>query len=356
MWPSPWGRSAEMAAVPSTPLPVVHAAQLEDASPQRCWLVERLWARAAVGVLAGAPKLGKTWLGLDLALSVASATPCLDTFAIHDPGPVLLYLAEDAAPTIKARLRGLCRHRGLQLERVPVWLIAVPTLRLDLDRDQQRLHDTVAALRPRLLLLDPFVRLHSTAVNENDAGDVSALLAYLRGLQRAFDLALIVVHHTRKNGRPGGGGENLRGSGDFFAWLDSGLHLHRQQDRLVLTVQHRAAVAPAALTLRLHTSDDAQDTHLEVVDPPTSAADLSQDLAPDVLAALGQQPLTRAQLRARLRVRNQRLGVTLARLAQEGRIGRQQDQWVIPVPTPIVYGDGNGSDGGPLALPVASQA
>ncbi|MEW6751440.1 MAG: AAA family ATPase [Candidatus Latescibacterota bacterium] len=343
-----------MAAVPLTPLPVVHAAQLEEATPQRCWLVERLWGRAAVGILGGAPKLGKTWLGLDLALSVASATPCLDTFAIHQPGPVLLYLAEDAAPTVKARLRGLCHHRGLDLQALPIWVLAVPTLRLDLDTDQQRLHDTVAGLRPRLLLLDPFVRLHSAAVNENDAGDVSALLAYLRGLQRAFEVAVVVVHHTRKNGR--GGGEDPRGSGDFLAWLDSGLHLHRHQDRLVLTVQHRAAAAPAALTLRLHTSDHADDTHLEVLGAPTPSADRSQDLEADVLAVLGQQPLTRAQLRARLRVRNQRLGLTLARLAQQGRIGRQQDQWVIPVPTPIVYGDGNGSDAASLALALGSPA
>jgi hypothetical protein len=334
-----------MAAAAMTPLPVVHAAQLQDAPPQRCWLVEQLWARAAVGVLAGAPKLGKTWLGLDLALSVASATPCLDTFAVHDPGTVLLYLAEDAAPAIKARLTGLCRHRGLELHKVPLWLLAVPTLRLDLDTDQRRLYDTLATLRPRLLLLDPFVRLHSAALNENDAGDVSALLAYLRGLQRTFDLALVVVHHTRKNGRPGGAGENVRGSGDFIAWLDSGLHLHRQQDRLLLTVQHRAAPAPAALSLRLHSGDPDGDTHLEVVDPPATPPAPSLDLEAEVLATLGQQPLTRAQLRARLRVRNQRLGATLARLAQAGHIARQQDQWVIPVPTPTVHRERNGGDG-----------
>lgn len=322
---------------PIAPLPVVRAAQLEDPGPQRCWLIERLWARAGVGIIGGAPKLGKSWLGLDLALSVASATPCLDTFAIHQPGPTLLYLAEDAAAAIKARLSGLCRHRGLDLEALPIYVITAPTLHLDLDTDQRRLHDTVAALRPRLLLLDPFVRVHSTAINENDAGDVSALLAYLRDLQRTFELAVVVVHHSRKNGRPGSAGQNLRGSGDFHAWYDSSLHLHRHKDGLVLTPEHRAAPAPAPMTLRLHAGERADDTHFEVVDAPCAPHDPASHLEADILAALGQQPLTRAQLRATLRVRNQRLGVTLDHLAQDGRITRQHDQWVVPIPALIEH-------------------
>jgi len=225
-------------------LPVVRACDLEDLCPERRWLVDRLWARAGVGIIGGSPKLGKSWLGLDLAVSVASATPCLDTFDVQEPGPALLYMAEDAAPAVKARLKGLCRHRGLDLSALPIHVITVPTLRLDLDADQGRLHNTLAALRPRLLLLDPFVRLHN--INENDAGEVSAILAYLRGLQRTFDLAVVVVHHSRKNARPGAAGTNLRGSSDFHAWSDSSLYLHHLKDAVVLTPEHRAAKAPDA--------------------------------------------------------------------------------------------------------------
>ncbi|MBK8999599.1 MAG: AAA family ATPase [Myxococcales bacterium] len=49
--------------------------------------------------------------------------------------------------------------------------------------DQRRLHKTLAALRPRLLVLDPFVRLHR--IDENSAAEVSAVLAFLREVQRA---------------------------------------------------------------------------------------------------------------------------------------------------------------------------
>src|SRR3990172_6740345 len=96
-------------------LPVVPAAELDEPDPGRRWLVEGLWARAGVGIIGGAPKSCKSWLALDLALSVASATPCLETFAVAEPGRVLVYIAEDAAAVVKERLPGPWRGRGPDL-------------------------------------------------------------------------------------------------------------------------------------------------------------------------------------------------------------------------------------------------
>ncbi|MBK8994487.1 MAG: AAA family ATPase [Myxococcales bacterium] len=72
----------------------------------------------------------KSWLGLDLALSVASATPCLGRFEVRDPGPVLLYLAEDAPGVVKQRLAGLCAPRGLEPDPLPIHVVTAPSLRL----------------------------------------------------------------------------------------------------------------------------------------------------------------------------------------------------------------------------------
>ena len=58
--------------------------------------MEGLWGASSVGVIGGAPKCAKTWLGLDMALSVATGTACLGKYAVPEPGPVLVYLAEDA--------------------------------------------------------------------------------------------------------------------------------------------------------------------------------------------------------------------------------------------------------------------
>ena len=96
-------------------LPVQQAAALELQPPEQTWLIQELWGQAAVGIIGGAPKCCKSWLGLDMALSVASATPCLGRFAVQAQGPALVFLAEDSLPAVRARLAGLCAHRQLDL-------------------------------------------------------------------------------------------------------------------------------------------------------------------------------------------------------------------------------------------------
>jgi RecA-family ATPase len=315
-------------------LPVVRAAKLADAPETERWLVTSLWARAAVGILGGAPKCCKSWLALELSVSVASCTPCLGRFAVEDPGSVMLYMAEDSAAVVKSRLAGLCRHRGLELDAIPIDVITAPSVRIDRERDQERLARTVRRAAPRLLVLDPFVRLHR--VDENDAGQVSAVLGYLRALQRDLDVAVLVVHHARKNGSVGGqAGQSLRGSGDLHAWGDSNLYLRRQQAALTLTIEHRAAAAPDPLSLRL-VATAGGDAYLTLAD-----AEQERDRGPtgleqaivSTLATAGE-PLGRTALRDKMHVRNERLGDALTQLATRGTIVRVGERWSVPVPPP----------------------
>jgi len=312
-------------------LPVVRVAEIEvDEAPER-WLVEQLWADAAVGWIAGSPKACKSWLALELAVSVASGTPCLGRFEVTAQGPVLVYLAEDALAQVRERVSGLCVSRGLDLRTLDLHAITTPSLRLDTSKDQDRLRRTVRDLRPRLLVLDPLVRLHR--LDENSAGEVSALLSFLRELQRAFDLALVLVHHTRKNVATGvQAGQALRGSGDFHAWSDSSLYLRRQRDVLTLAVEHRSHPAPDSVGLRLLTEPAP---HLEIVEaePAIPRAPAVPALTERVMAQLrAGEALTRAALRQQLAVKNERLGAALAELESSGQIARADDGWRLEAP------------------------
>src|SRR5271169_145096 len=198
-----------------------------------------------------------------MALSVATGTACLGKYTVPEPGPVLVYLAEDALLVVRERVQGMTRHRGLDLAAVEIYVITAPVLRLDRDRDRARLWETAKRLRPRLLLLDPLVRLHG--IDENHAGEVAELLAYFRKLQRQFDLSVLLVHHTRQNAAGGvAAGQGLRGSSDIHAFGDSNLYLRRTREHLMLSSEHRAAPASAPVYLEL-IATDAKTTHLEVI-------------------------------------------------------------------------------------------
>jgi AAA domain len=305
-------------------LPVVRVAELASDEIAERWLVEQLWCANAVGVIGGAPKCAKTWLGLDLALSVATGTWCLGKYAVPEPGPVLIYLAEDALPTVRERVEGMARHRGLDLDQVEIHVITAPVLRLDRDRDRTRLWETVGRLGPRLLVLDPLVRLHG--IDENHAGDVAELLAYFRSLQRELGLSVLLVHHTRKNGADGAAaGLGLRGSGDIHAFGDSNLYLRRTEGQLILSSEHRAAPASAPVYLQLVATDAAR-AHLEVIAEPDDES--GRSLEEQVLNLLAQgEMLTRTRLRDALAVNNERLGKALESLVRAGRITRTPRGW-----------------------------
>ena len=243
-------------------LPVVRVGEIASEDNAQRWLVEGLWGEKSVGVIGGAPKCAKTWLGLDMALSVATGTACLGKYAVPEPGPVLVYLAEDALPVVRERIEGVARHRGLDLAAVEVHVITAPVLRLDRDPDRTRLLETTKRLRPRLLLLDPLVRLHG--IDENNAGEVAELLAYFRSLQRQLELSVLLVHHTRKNAAGGAAaGQGLRGSSDIHAFGDSNLYLRRTKEHLVLSSEHRGAGIGAGLsgTGRDQRGDDPPGGH-----------------------------------------------------------------------------------------------
>lgn len=306
------------------PLPVVRVGEIPNEENAGRWLVQQLWGASSVGVIGGAPKCSKTWLGLDLALSVATGTTCLGKYPVPEPGPVLVYLAEDALPVVRERVEGMARYRGLDLGGVEIHVITAPVLRLDRDPHRTRLFQTAKRLRPRLLLLDPLVRLHG--IDENNAGEVAGLLAYFRSLQRRLDLSVVLVHHTRKNAAGGvAAGQGLRGSSDIHAFGDSNLYLRRTRDRLVLSSEHRAAPASPPVCLQL-VATNAATTHLEVI--AELEGQRRRGLQEQVLALLAKgMVLTRAKLRDVLSVKNERLGEALESLERAGRIKRTPAGW-----------------------------
>lgn len=316
-----------------TALRTVRPAELDQDQAGVRWLVEPLWAAQAVGLLAGSPKTGKTWMALDLAVAVASNTHCLGSLPVLTHGPVLVYAAEDAQPILRERLAALVAVRGISLETLPVSVIVEPVLRLDTERDQERLAETLRLLRPRLVVLDPLIRLHR--LDENSSREVSALLSYFRQLQREYSVALLLVHHMRKGGgsRPG---ENLRGSSDLHAWGDTLLYLRRTQEGILLTVEHRAHPSPQPMLLHLRT-----DPHPHLV--LGTAAAVAPPVADEILALLdtAAEPLATRRICATVRGRTEATVAALHTLAERGVIRRGPDGWTCvrapPAPAPAPF-------------------
>ena len=300
--------------------PTRSPAALEERPQQQHWLVEELWARQAVGIIGGEPKCGKSFLALDIAVAVAAGVPCLRRFPPARTGPVLMYAAEDAGHIVRSRLQGIAKAAGTTFETLDIAVIDVPALRLDHRNDRQRLLDTVARIAPRLLVLDPLVRLHG--IDENAAGEVAPILGFLRDLQRRFETAVLLVHHARKSGaaRPG---QALRGSSELHAWGDSNLYLRRRDKQILMTVEHRAA--PGLNDIEIELADDGQGPALRLQRAPPNQAPPEPETPEQRIVrilAKAATPLSQRQIRERAATRPATVTQALHKLIGEGRVER----------------------------------
>jgi AAA domain len=303
-----------------TMLPYKQAIELADQAPDTTWLVDELWSDGAVGILGGEPKCCKSFLSLELAVAVSSGQPCLGHFPVHRPGTVLLFAAEDAPRIVKTRLMGIAEVRGVQLSNLDIQVITSERLRLDDPKDVEALDKTVAALRPRLLILDPFVRLHR--IDENSSHEVAVVLEHLRLMQRRHGTSILIVHHAKKNGGATRAGQALRGSSEFHAWGDSNLYMRRTADMLSLTIEHRAAASRSGIPLAL--KGETGRLALEIEDKvhglstpngkPTTTERIERALVE------GHEPMTLSSLRQASGLRTATLCETLKALLDSGRV------------------------------------
>ena len=300
--------------------PVQTAYQLSVTTEAQRFLVADLWAHEAVGIIGGEPKCCKSFMALALAVAVASGTPCLGRFVVPEPGPVLLYPAEDSLPTVRTRIEGICAAQAVDFTTLPLYVITVPRLRLDLQVDLFQLCQTIERYKPKLLVLDPFVRLHS--IDENASAEVAPLLQHLRNLQRSYKLAVALVHHAKKGASFARPGQALRGSSEFHAWGDSNLYLARSAAAITLTVEHRAAAPIQPLQLALRVLGDA--AYLEIKQElaakettPNPATPETQILA---LLANSSAPLRLRAIREHAGLRHETVASTIKALLAQGKL------------------------------------
>jgi hypothetical protein len=327
------------------PLPVQRASQLSSAGPQTQWLVEELWTDQAVGILGGEPKCCKSFLALDIAVSVASGAAALRQFPVRRTGPVLLFPAEDSLAVVRQRLEGIAAAAQVPFDSLPVQVITAPSLRLDTEPDRQRLSRTVQDQRPVLLILDPLIRLHR--VDENDATQMAVLLSFLRQLQRQFQLAVLLVHHARKDSHASRPGQALRGSSELHGWGDSNLYMRRKGPQLTLSTEHRAAPGQDHIPLQL--SQSGSVVALKVVDRSLVEPEAVPTPTQRVRQALAQlqEPIPVQQLQKLCGIRTAKVCSALAELSTKGEVVRDARGYQLKLPLPLSrpidpQGNGNG--------------
>lgn len=144
-------------------------------------------------ILAGAPKLGKSWMALNIAVAVAGGEPAFGTVPC-ETGDVLYLALEDNERRLRSRLLAMgCQEAPDRLTLCTRW----PTL-ADGAVDQME-EWAASAPKPTLVVIDVLAKVREAASGRDTAYDADyRTLTALQELAGERNIAILVIHHTRK--------------------------------------------------------------------------------------------------------------------------------------------------------------
>ena len=161
-----------------------------DPAPIR-WLIKRHLQRDALIMIHGPSGGGKTFVVLDMVLSMASGKAEWCGFKVA-PGPVV-YLAGEGHHGLRARLAAWKQHHGAGA--LDMWLSKAGE-DLNTPGGYLRVRDAMMALPrpPAAIVVDTLHRFLSG--DENSAQDAKTMLDACSGLMAEFGCSVVLVHHT----------------------------------------------------------------------------------------------------------------------------------------------------------------
>ena len=144
-------------------------------------------------LFAGAPKLGKSWMALGWGIAVASGGKAMGSIQCEQ-GDVLGLMLEDNARRLQRRMRQL-----LQTELPERLTLLTEWPNLD-DGCIDEIEAWIAGVEnPRLIVVDVFARVKGAkGPKENDYDADYRQAAQLQRIASRYNLAVVVIHHTRK--------------------------------------------------------------------------------------------------------------------------------------------------------------
>lgn len=182
------------------------------------WIVDGL-VPAGLTFIAGRPKIGKSWLALELAQSVAVGKDFLERKVRQ--GSVIYLALEDSPGRIRKRMLTQGWSGNEPVHFCPHFSFK------DTDQAVNELRQKIEETGAVLVVIDSLrAALQDTAIDENDAR-VANLLYPFASLAQEQGVAIVFVHHHTKL-QMRDPGLDLRGSSAIFAAADAVIGLYRE--------------------------------------------------------------------------------------------------------------------------------
>lgn len=236
---------------------------MKNGAEPTSWLIKDIWLDNAIGLIASEPNSFKTYLGLDMAICIASGKKFLNYYDVPKKKNVLYVLEEGTENNLKTRIKQICAGYGIVYDELTnLYLSCQKKVSITDDKWQEEIERRCECDDISVLFFDPLVRMWNG--DENKSGDVSKMLEFVRKLQcnSKNKRSIIIIHHNKKISPLGrkyaSAGYMIRGSSDFHAFTDSliGIYHNKTMNALDISIEHRGGDKPKPFHLKIEINEN----------------------------------------------------------------------------------------------------
>jgi hypothetical protein len=224
------------------------------------WVIPGEVPARALTVVYGPSGVGKSFYVIDMALRLAQDAP-------------VVYMALEGEGGVPSRIDAWCQHHNKQAGDL---ILSLGTITFFDDDDLQGFIDGCKAVKPRVVIVDTLVRSMSGA-DENSTREMNEYTNRCKQIINALDCAVVLVHHTGKDG------DRYRGSSVLKSNADSMIALIDDDDFIQVKCEKTKDAKPfATRDMTLLPVDvgvvDAHGNHLETPVMVPAERDLSKEI------------------------------------------------------------------------------
>ena len=171
--------------------------------PDPAWIIDKLMVEQSLGFIFGPPGSLKTFIGLDIALSITTKQPSWWGYTLRKPGAVIYICAEGQA-SLKYRIAAWESNRNANADGAPFFLIKQSINFMsgdDIGRLLATLETAVArAAGPIAAVVVDTVSKVLPGSDENLQKDMTIFVNACAQVRERYGCVVVGVHHTNKQG------------------------------------------------------------------------------------------------------------------------------------------------------------
>ncbi len=194
--------------------------------PPKEWLLDQVFGAGDIGMFYGTPGCGKTFLIIDMIMSLCTGNRWANKFDVKRPLYVA-YCAGEGIGGLPSRFTAIARHYDIaNLDNFAFYPIPPQlyddhaTTTINHFCNEWRARQAAKEVAPLDVLIIDTLHTATVAADENSAQHMGKVLHSCRLACNDLGCAVILVHHTNKVGSTERGSSALRGAMDFMIKID----------------------------------------------------------------------------------------------------------------------------------------